>query len=165
LTPLLHACALAVCSEAKHRQILGASQTLRQQHSSHQTPSPLFAERNRTIAENGSTIAVITDATSTTEKVSNILDDPAASPVRQQQQRDSAKLKSRPQQRYRQHQWQQYRAVKDEGIAARVCAELLLEAGANLGAVNAQVRNDITVTAAVICVAVAAAAIDSTTAL
>jgi len=56
--------------------------------------------------------------------------------------------------------------VKDEGIAARVCAELLLEAGANLGAVNAQVRNDITVAAAVICVAVAAAAaIDSTTAL
>ena len=56
--------------------------------------------------------------------------------------------------------------MKDEGIAARVCAELLLEAGANLGAVNAQVRNDITVAAAVICVAVAAAAaIDSTTAL
>ena len=56
--------------------------------------------------------------------------------------------------------------MKDEGIAARVCAELLLEAGANLGAANAQVRNDITVTVAVICVAVAAAAaVDSTTAL
>jgi len=146
LTPLLHACALVVISAAKERQTLAALRMLQQ--SSIAENAATIAEKVSSIAENADDSADLQSKSSKVLKVAssveeareaNIVRDPtSSSPMRQQLLRDPAKVKARQQLRIQRLE-RKHHAVKEEGISARVCAELLLEAGADLGAMNAQV--------------------------